>query len=122
MKAKNVTIQELEKALKILNKSYDNNIVFKRLEPVGRQVLFTLTVKSSKGKGGRIGMNGRRIAAACWHVHGNLFDILIGLNPKAIITSCKSTISASGGNWRDSNIGSMMQPLMFSDACECGNH
>jgi hypothetical protein len=120
MIAKNVTIEQLKQALKITNQQFDNNIVFKRLEQTGKRVNFTLTVKSSKGAGARRGMNGRRIAAACYHFHGRLFENLLTLNQNAIVVSCKSTINKNGGNWCDSNIGSIMQPIMHSEACDCG--
>ena len=45
MKVKNVTSQEIEAALKTVNKKYENNIVFKRFEQKGKQFVFTLTVK-----------------------------------------------------------------------------
>jgi hypothetical protein len=120
MIAKNVTIEQLKQALKITNQQFDNNIVFKRLEQTGKRVNFTLTVKSSKGKGGRRSYTDRRIAAACWHVHGEFFDTLIAIEPMAEISSNFATINSQGGNWQDKNIGSIMEPMMYSEACDCG--
>jgi hypothetical protein len=125
MEAKNVTEQELREALNIVNKKYDGNIRFKRIEPRGRRYLFTLTVNDSHKAGGRISaFNNRRVCAACWHVHGDFFDALIKVNEKAEIISSggpdgKIIINKDGGNWQDRNIGSQMQPLYYSEACDC---
>jgi hypothetical protein len=120
MYAKNVSIKNVQDALAKTNEKYDNNIIFNRLESTGRGVKFTLTVRNSKKAGARRGISGRRIAAACWHVHGDLFDALINIQPEVIIrTSSTHHIDKDGGNWQDRNIGSMMQPMMFSKACEC---
>jgi hypothetical protein len=118
----NATIQELETALKEINKRFDNNIRFKRLENSGRRNTFTLTVYNSKKPGGRIGQNGRHIAAACWHAHGYLFEALLKINPEAFVISGGSLrIDINGGNWQDRNIGSIMYPLYYSEACDCNN-
>lgn len=122
MIAKNCTVQDLEAALVEVNKRYGGNVIFKRTpEKVGRRYAFTLTVKSSKGKGGRLSHSGRRIAAACWHVHGHYFEALLSIAPEAEVVSAKSVINQRGGNWRDSNIGSQMYPMMYSEACDCGH-
>lgn len=118
MKAKNTNQMEMEKALQVINLKYDNNITWKRFDN-GKTINFTLTVKTSKGKGGRISQKGRRIAAACWHVHGDFFDALFNINPDAIIVSMGNKIDINYGNWQDRNIGSMMQHFMYSESCEC---
>jgi hypothetical protein len=118
MKAKNCTVQELQMALEIINHKYEGNIRFKRLDG-GKTPQFTLTVNSSKAKGGRLGQHGRRIAAACWHVHGDFFDALLKVNPSAVITTAFARIDADGGNWQDKNIGSIMFPMYYSEACDC---
>lgn len=41
MRAKNVTISQLEQALNETNGKYDNNLMFNRLEQKGKGVLFT---------------------------------------------------------------------------------
>ena len=129
MKVKNTTTTTMRDALKLVNKCYDGNIVFKTLESVGRQLSFTLTVNDSGGKGARHSTypnakgNYRRIAAACWHVHGYFFEALLELNPNAVIRSSGPdgpiVIDVDGGNWQDRNIGSMMQPMLYSEACYC---
>ena len=126
MKVKNATIGDLESALRVVNKKYNGNIRFKRLEPNGRGVNFTLTVNSSREPGHRRGFHRydgkdpRRIAAACWHVHGDFFDSLFEIAPNAIVRSGRDkVITNRGGNWQDWNIGSQMYPLYFSEACDC---
>lgn len=72
--------------------------------------------------GARISSSGRRIAAACWHVHGDFFDALLKIQPNAVIVTRGgpgAVIDKNGGNWQDCNIGSRMSPMMFSEACEC---
>jgi len=125
------TSGQLFKALEALNLKYDNNIVFKRfpedINRAGTRQRFTITVRDSKETGSRRSADGRRIAAACWHVHGHLFDEILKVNPAAVIQTGlqgarKIYIDDNGttcGNWEDSNIGSQMQPCMASEACEC---
>ena len=127
MNATNVTIEQMEQALAAINKShFDGNVTFKRFpEPIGRKLRFTLTVRDSSKPGGRRSDSGRRICAACWHVHGEFFDALFAIEPEAVIASSGRdgliTSTADYGNWQDRNIGSMVRPFYYSDACECGN-
>lgn len=127
MLAKNCTSEQLEQALEQINQKYDSNVIFKRIpERVGRKIRFTLTVLHSKGKGGRLGQqvnsngNHKHIAAACWHVHGDFFDALFSVAPDAVILSNGKPITRACGNWEDRNIGSMMYPFYYSEACDCG--
>ena len=115
----NATSHELQQALELTNRNFNDNVKFKRIEQTGSRVTFTLTVKSSKDKGGRLSHTGRRIAAACWHVHGEFFDNLLAIQPEAWIKTGQKKIDANGGNWEDWNIGSNYQPMYYSQACEC---
>lgn len=131
MLAKNTTIEQLEKALQTINQRYDNNIYWNRApEPIGKQIRFTLRVKSSKGKGAKLSYsaysNTRRTSSACWHVHGDFFDALLEIEPKAIITSkgnllkiYRDNTGTIQGNWRDWNVGSIAFPVMYSESCLC---
>jgi len=116
----NATITELKIALKELNKHFDGNIKFKRLDQSGNRSNFTLTVQNSSGPGGRWSAQGRKIAAACWHVHGHFFDILFIINPDTWINSVGRKVTKESGNWQDWNIGSQMFPFYYSQSCECG--
>ena len=122
---KNVTESEMHQALELINKKYNNNIRFKSgPSRKGRSLTATLTVNSTQdgARGYRRGHAGRKIAAACWHVHGDFFDALIDINPDAIIVTGltgKKIINKDGGNWQDENIGSQVNPMYYSEACDC---
>jgi hypothetical protein len=122
----NATFQQLQAALVETNKEYNGNIKFKRLDPVGKRYNFTLTVNSSKNKGGRIGMNGRRIAAACFHSHYSIMENLFKQNPNLKIKSAMESydgyedFKVKAANLAYKNIGSQCQHLSFDDACMCG--
>ncbi len=119
MKAYKATQSQMESVLAEVNRKYDGNVKWKRFEQNGSGVHFTLTVNDSKRKGARRSHSGRRIAAACWHVHGDFFDALFEIAPDAYVRSLGNRIDASQGNWQDRNIGSQMYPMMHSEACEC---
>jgi len=131
MKAKNAPIEDLERALNEINKKYDNNVIFEHIHQYGKRsimVNFRLRVKDSHGKGARLGQhltkkgNRRHLINACWHVHGDFFEALLKINPKAEITALNKKITMNSGHyeiWRDWNIGSLYEPLYFSEACEC---
>lgn len=121
MNAKNVRVPDLEQALTLVNEKYEGNITWKRAPEyyTGKVIRFTLTVKDSGKMGGRRSQAGRKISAACWHVHGDFFDALFSLVPEATIRSRGKLVTALLGNWVDVNIGSSMCPLYYSEACEC---
>lgn len=119
MLVKNVSVQEMKNALAILNGIYENNVEWNNFQIEGENIRFTLKVSNSKKKGHRLGRHGRKMISACWHVHGNFFDILLDINPKATIKSLNRTIDVNGGNWEDWNIGSVIYPMWYSNACEC---
>jgi len=119
MIAKKATMQEMEQGLKALNEKYDGNIRFKRIEQQGNNIRFTLTVCDSSKKGARRGFTGKRLAAACWHAHGDYFEALLSINNNIEIRAGTKVIDKFGGNWQDWNIGSLMQPLYYSEACDC---
>ena len=119
MQIRNVTLTQLENALRLTNALFSNNIKFRRCDQKKNAFIVTLTVKDSRAPGGRRSLKGRRIAAACWHVHGAFFDALLEENDEAVIKTSRLTISAEGGNWQDFDIGSPMFPMYYSEACDC---
>lgn len=134
MIAKNITYDQMMQALTALNTEYNDNIKFKRLERLKVQkyegYMFTLGVNSSKKQGARYDyLHDRRIAAACWHVHGRFFDILLTIHSHCTIQShirgklviiyrVDNTIY---NNWIDCNIGGYCNPQYYSQACRCNN-
>jgi hypothetical protein len=138
MRIKNVTGEQMRQALEAVNQKYKGNILFKRFEPAGRVIHFTLTVRDAAAPGGRRGHHrNRRVKAACWHVHGDFYDAIIELEPRAVIYTRGyvekpgsrggrsrmnegEKITKDGGNWQDWNAGSMIEPRAMSDMCDCG--
>jgi hypothetical protein len=120
MIAKNTTIPQMDAAMARLNKQFHNNVEFRRLDVQGNKIIFTLKVKNSKGDGGAKSFRGRRTGAACWHCTGYLFVELFKINPNAKVYSSRTGwITADRGNFQDFNVGSIMEPMMASEACEC---
>jgi len=122
-------MEDMNKALEMVNARYDGNIEFKRLEHRGRKIIFTLKVKAigklKKGEifkgAGRAFTNNRRTGAACWHVHGHFFEAILSICPDAVITSMLATVSKDGGNWNDKEIGSPFHGYKYmSELCDCG--
>ena len=121
MIAKNCTMNDLHDALHYVNKMYGQNISFHTLETKGKGIHFRLTVDSSSGPGAKVGHNGRKIRAACWHVHGNFFEALFcpSVAPNAEVKSGPSgLITRHAGNWHDWPLG---MGLQASDACNCAS-
>ena len=113
--------KEIHRALDLLNKLYKDNIDYNNFSRKGKHFNVTLRVKDSSEKGARRGFqNRRKMINACWHVYGDFFDLLMDLNFEIVIISAGEQISYySGTNWQDRNIGSLYEPLMYSQACEC---
>lgn len=114
------TVNQLERALNHVNTKFNGNIRFKR-GPEGKSQnrrSFTLTVKHSRLPGGRIGHTGRRVSAACWHVHGEFFEYLFN-DGITLIKAGSKVMKGHADNWQDWNIGSIYQPMYYSGACDC---
>lgn len=109
------TIDQLQKALKEVNKKQGYKLEFNRIEQKTKnRVLFTIK-SASKIPGSRTSSKGRNLAKASWHAHGYLFDAILSINPDAIIFSLGKRIDIDGGNWEDKNVGSMIAPMYFSE-------
>lgn len=109
------TISELYQALTIINEKYDGNISFNEIRQFNsKKTNFTLKAISGK-KGARTSHSGRNMPKASWHVHGDFFDALFAIRKEIVIESMGKKITVDGGNWEDSNIGSMMNPMYFSE-------
>ena len=111
-------------ALAVCNAKQGDNIMIKNLRKDGRGYRFTITVKDSSKQGARRSYTGRRIAAACWHAYRDLILALFDLGCERV-QSCRAdwhsrdhfltTYEVTGNE----NIGSILQPLCYADACEC---
>lgn len=139
MLIKNVSDEDLSKALAEVSKKYDDNVIWNNYERLGdKRFRVTLRVADSTKAGHRLAYSywinkqlghsnkavHKRLVSACWHVHGDFFDILLRINPSAIIVTGKTKIykdenGVTINNWNDWNIGSMLYPLYYSEACEC---
>lgn len=120
----NATIDQLNQALNFVNKQFQGNIKFKDIEQISKnRINFTITVKDSKKSGAKFdpyfGKNGKRISAACWHVHGHFFEYLFLNFDNIVIISQGKKMSDNSDNWTDQIIGSNFEPLYFSEACKC---
>ena len=120
--------EDIEKALDTANKLFDGNLMFNNFQRLSdTRYRVTLRVKNSHGKGARLSVprytldpkdqqgKQRRLINACWHAHGEFFDAL----PEGTRIQARDIVTYPGAEWQDSNIGSMMFPYYFSDACEC---
>lgn len=131
MKTRNISESQLESALEAVNQLFDNNVTMQitcKFTSSGAPLLSVkLGVVDSRAKGGRYNPNSNRyIAAACWHVFGEFLDqleeicnddgIVVLSNPK---TFKDDPVHPKDHGWRDWNIGSIYQRLMFSESCEC---
>lgn len=140
MLAKNCTIEDLQKALDVINTArYSDNIEFREIEQKNRNsIRFTLKCKDYTKPGYRVHTRyddpfgkcvekKRRSSAACWHVHGDFFDALFSVSPDARVKSGslhhaginKGWITKDEGNWIDTNIGTNLFPIYFSESCDC---
>lgn len=126
MIVKGITEKQLEQGLNLVNTLYDNNIKLndvKSLNKKGNRLRFTLRVKDSSKVGSRHGFhvcnNGeyRKTNSVCFHGHGDFFESLFKINPDCEITSRGNKINKSNGNWEDFQVGSLLNPMMFSWMC-----
>ena len=125
MKIYSTTTEDIRKALARVNKRFDDNICFKSgptfFNRTGTSFNVTLTVLDSGGPGSRRGFQRRkdgkrrRLSAACWHVHGYF---MYYLNRHAEIVSLGHRITPAS-QWRDWNAGSVFDPILMSELCDC---
>lgn len=115
---KNATLTEIYHALELANGDFGDNLSFKSFEPEGRHYRVTLAVKSSRGPGAHTSFRGRHTASACWHAHARFFDFLPE-DAEIISSYYGKKVMHPGEKYEDFEIGSMMYPMMASEACEC---
>ena len=114
MKAKNVTLSQLNEAMALVNFAHNYRLIWNRApEPHGRFWSFTLRSTCSKINGADVSGSGRNTVAASWEAHGNFFKQLFGLAPLAEVRTCRATYTKDTP-WVDYNVGSPARPRMAS--------
>ena len=108
----------LKEALSYVNSLFHNNIVMET-EDRGSYYLVRLKVKDSKGAGARRSPNGRRINSACWHAHGYFIKRVFELDPNAIVYTAGEIFKSGNWQWKDWNVGSLINPVYISELCDC---
>lgn len=129
MKLWNVTQEQLEGIVtEVSNEQYGGNLRIKSIATNGKRVktvTFTLTVNSSKEKGGRRSHSGRRVCACCWHGHRDVMQkIFVRFENARLQTALadyrgRDDFENSFESTGDKNIGSQFAPLAMRDACDC---
>lgn len=115
MKVKGITIEQLNDCLNKVNKDHGYKLIYNRHpERQGNFIVFTIRSEKSGIAGARTSHSGRNMPSASWHAHGYLFDNIWDINPQARIDTGGTKMTNRSFNWQDRNIGSMMQPCMFS--------
>lgn len=141
MYIRHVSEEDLSQAMGELNKIFNDNIGLDDVEQTnksrggGLTYKLRLGVKDSKEAGSRRSMSmfkndgsPYRIKKPCWHVHGVFFDLLLDINPKAVIVTTfygrkeiyKNREGETVGNWDNWEVGSYFQRSTIADQCECG--
>ena len=129
MKISNVKYGDIIEALRETNVWFSGNVIINThsfLNQAGTRHTVTLRVRDSKEPGHRLGQsttskgNHRRLVNACWHVYGTFVDALFEAVPNAKVSNHnKKMVDRDDWYWHDWNIGSIMSPMYYSEACEC---
>lgn len=120
MIVRNVTRQQVIDAV---NATSENILL--DIQPEGKGWRFTLRPRSTKGQYARRSYTGRRVNAVCYHGHYIVMQWLFRDAPDAILISTHARYNGAGDFYRlaegvgDVNIGSMMQPMSYREACDC---
>lgn len=120
MIVRNVTRQQVIDAV---NHASDNILL--DIAPEGKGWRFTLRPRSSKGQYGRRSYTGRRVHAVCYHGHHIVMQWLFRAAPDAVLISAHARYDGVADFYRladsvgDRNIGSIMQPMLYREACDC---
>lgn len=109
------TRQTVVEAINRVNEQQGYKIRLERDDYKGKWYNFTIRSEKSGIPGSRYSHSGRRTNAASWHAHGYIFDQIFKIEPDAVIKSAGREITKDYGNWEDWNVGSMMQPVFYSE-------
>lgn len=128
MRIKGIPEAALKNIVENVSKTiYGGNVALNISGKKGNFINFRLGVKSTKGdvKGYRIGMTGRKISAACWHVHRDVMKAIFKQYPGAILVTAFIRYDGQDDflnkfeKTGQTNAGSMMQPIAYQDLCNC---
>lgn len=120
MIVRNVTRQQVIDAV---NGASENILL--DIAPEGRGWRFTLRPRSTKGQYARRGHTGRRVNAICYHGHYAVMERLFETAPEAILISAMvrydgvDDFYAKAEEVGGRNVGSIMEPLLYFEACDC---
>lgn len=109
---------DIYEALRLTKIKYPD-VEFNRMEAMNsKDSLYTVTLKmaSSRSYGARLSHSGRRMNAACWHVHGYFMD---NFPEGTKIVSLGHTYLSGISPWRNWNAGSIAKPIDISRLCLC---
>lgn len=119
---------------------YDGNVTVNNISSLSaKRTRFTVRVRDSRGPGARRAASGRRLVAACWHVHRDVLGALFDRYPGATVYSGLSDNDGTfrrgevvyrgaddyGQNHGDTqyrNVGSLMSPATIGELCDCYDH
>ena len=82
-------------------------------------------IRPIDGKFQRVSPSGRKVHAVCWHGHLDFMRCLYSINPAAKFRTAMNNynslddLEATKGNAYHRNIGSVMFPMDYGDACKC---
>lgn len=129
MIVKGLSSEQISNAVTAISKAYENNVIFKNgptsLNRNGDRVTFALRTVFSKGSGSRRSWTGRRMPVACWHVFRDVCLEIFKINSNAVIRTSIAVYRGASDFFDKypetgyNNIGSMIQPVYFKDACDC---
>lgn len=124
MLARNVTIPDLEHAARETGVVADIRAVTSNgRSTTGVAIRFGLTLTADR-QWERRSYRGRRVHAVCWHGHREFFRALFRRVPDADVTTALARYTSPAHfeatfGATDKNIGSMVEPMQFSEACAC---
>lgn len=113
----NTTQEQIEKA------ALQSGVRLVNFRKQGRRFAFTLGLNGELWR--RRGSSGRRVASVCFHGHAAFMQHVFEAVPDALIKSMMATYNGVQDFQQEAcktgnrNVGSMMQPLAYTEACDC---
>jgi len=127
MKVKGLTLKQLTSVVNsVVNVTFEYPPIKQ-----GNYYRFKLRCQMSQGPFHRLGQsitskgNRRKLVALCWHGYREVMQRIYKVNPDTIISTAQITYHDKRDfdrNYHETgykNIGSMIEPFNYIDACEC---